>query len=48
MNIQFRPLNAVSSPFSATPPPPGPTGKLVGAYTKEDHVTEFYNRELPA
>lgn len=44
---QFRP-NAVSSPWSAPPAAPAPSGKIDGAYTKEDHKTEFYDRELPA
>lgn len=36
------------SPFAATPPPPAPSGKIVGAYTKQDHVTGLYNRVVPA
>ena len=44
---QFRP-NAISSPWSAPPAPPAPSGKIDGAYTKEDHKTEFYDREVPA
>lgn len=47
LNVQFRP-NPVSSPWSAAPPAPGPSGKLAGAYTKHDHITEFYDRVVPA
>jgi len=46
VNIQFRP-DPVKSPWSATPVA-GPTGKIVGAYTKQDHVTEYYDRVVPS
>ena len=43
---QFRP-NAVSSPWSAPPAAPGSSSKIAGAYTKADHDTEYYDREVP-
>jgi len=43
---QFRP-NPVSSPWSAPPAAPGPSGKIAGAFTKQDHDTEFYDRVVP-
>jgi len=45
LNVQFRP-DPVKSPWSATPAA-GPTGKIVGAYTKNDHLTEYYDRVVP-
>lgn len=47
MNIQFRP-DPVKSPWSAPPAAPAPSGKIDGAYTKQDHLTEYYDRVVPA
>ena len=37
----------MKSPWSAPPAPPGPSGKIVGAFTKQDHVTGLYTRKIP-
>jgi hypothetical protein len=45
MNVQFRPLHG--EPFAAKKAPAAPSTKISGAFTKRDHDTEFYNREIP-
>jgi len=49
MNVQFRPLPVEPwvqrSPNE--PAPAAPAGKIVGAFTKADHDTEYYDRVVP-
>lgn len=45
--VQFRP-DPVKSPWSAPPAAPGPSGKIAGAYTKQDQVTTYYERNIPS
>jgi hypothetical protein len=35
-------------PWSGYQAPVGATSKITGAFTKRDHDSEFYNREIPS